>query len=128
MATTTKKSTTRSSTTKKAAVKAAPAKKAAVKTAPVKKATPAKKATAPAPKKTATAKPAPVKKAIPKSATKKSSSKRINHQARWHMISEAAYFKAEKRGFLGGDPAADWSEAETQIDAYLKGAGIVVKD
>jgi hypothetical protein len=36
------------------------------------------------------------------------------------MISEAAYYKAEKRGFIGGDPAADWVEAEKEIDAILK--------
>ena len=36
------------------------------------------------------------------------------------MISEAAYFLAEKRGFTGGDPCVDWAEAEVQVDALLK--------
>jgi hypothetical protein len=36
------------------------------------------------------------------------------------MISEAAYFLAEKRGFTGGDPCDDWVKAESQVDALLK--------
>lgn len=31
------------------------------------------------------------------------------------MISEAAYYLAEHRGFQGGDPVSDWLEAEFQI-------------
>lgn len=39
----------------------------------------------------------------------------------WHrqMIEEAAYYRAEKRGFRGGDPVADWLAAEAEIDALL---------
>ena len=43
---------------------------------------------------------------------------------RERMIAEAAYFKAEQRGFQGGDPAEDWIEAEAEIDARLIGARI----
>ena len=35
------------------------------------------------------------------------------------MIAEAAYFRAERRGFQGGDPVADWLEAEAEINARL---------
>jgi Txe/YoeB family toxin of Txe-Axe toxin-antitoxin module len=35
------------------------------------------------------------------------------------MIAEAAYFKAERRGFDGGDAVRDWCEAEAEIDARL---------
>jgi hypothetical protein len=35
------------------------------------------------------------------------------------MIAEAAYFKAERRGFKGGDPVRDWCEAEAEVDARL---------
>jgi hypothetical protein len=35
------------------------------------------------------------------------------------MIEQAAYFRAEKRGFQGGDPVTDWLLAESQIDALL---------
>lgn len=31
------------------------------------------------------------------------------------MIAEAAYFRAEQRGFQGGDPVQDWVEAEKEI-------------
>ncbi len=36
---------------------------------------------------------------------------------RWRMIAEAAYYRAEKRGFFGGNPMEDWAEAERAIDA-----------
>jgi hypothetical protein len=35
------------------------------------------------------------------------------------MIAEAAYFRAQRRGFRGGDPDRDWIEAEVEIDALL---------
>ena len=38
------------------------------------------------------------------------------------MVEVAAYYRAEKRGFQGGDPTQDWFEAEREIDAMLKGA------
>jgi len=37
------------------------------------------------------------------------------------MIAEAAYYLAERRGFEGGDPVADWLEAEAEIDAIIDG-------
>ena len=36
------------------------------------------------------------------------------------MVSEAAYYIAEKRGFTNGDPVDDWIEAETQIESLLE--------
>jgi hypothetical protein len=39
---------------------------------------------------------------------------------REQMISEAAYFRAEQRGFKAGDPMFDWLDAEAEIDAVLK--------
>lgn len=39
---------------------------------------------------------------------------------RQRMIAEAAYFKAERRGFNGGDAIRDWCEAEAEIDARLR--------
>jgi hypothetical protein len=35
---------------------------------------------------------------------------------REQMIREAAYFKAERRGFAGGSPEQDWLEAEAEIE------------
>lgn len=40
----------------------------------------------------------------------------ITPEQRAHMIAEAAYFRAEQRGFQGGDPVDDWLQAEAQID------------
>lgn len=40
---------------------------------------------------------------------------------REQMIAEAAYFRAERRGF-GGDTVRDWCEAEAEIDARLRRA------
>jgi len=43
----------------------------------------------------------------------------MNDQRR-QMIAEAAYFKAERHGFNGGDAVRDWCEAEAEIDARLR--------
>ena len=40
----------------------------------------------------------------------------VTSEKRYQMIAEAAYFRAEKRGFVGGDVAQDWQEAEAEID------------
>ncbi len=39
---------------------------------------------------------------------------------REEMISVAAYYRAEHRGFKGDDSLADWLGAEAEIDALLK--------
>jgi chromosome segregation ATPase len=39
------------------------------------------------------------------------------------MIADAAYFRAERRGFNGGDPVADWLEAEAEVDTGLREMG-----
>jgi hypothetical protein len=36
------------------------------------------------------------------------------------LIAEAAYFRAEARGFAGGDPVRDWLAAEAEVDAVLQ--------
>jgi hypothetical protein len=40
-------------------------------------------------------------------------------ERRRHMIEEAAYYRAERRSFSGGDPVADWLEAEADVDRML---------
>lgn len=40
-------------------------------------------------------------------------------EERWNMIADAAYYRAEKRHFVGGDPHEDWLQAEAEIDAQL---------
>jgi len=44
----------------------------------------------------------------------------VSAEQRWRMVADAAYYIAEKRGFVGGDPAADWYQAEQQVDAALR--------
>jgi hypothetical protein len=36
------------------------------------------------------------------------------------MIAEAAYLRAERRGFAPGHEAEDWLAAEVEVDALLK--------
>jgi hypothetical protein len=43
----------------------------------------------------------------------------VDVDARRRLIAECAYLRAERRGFVGGDPAQDWLEAETEIDQLL---------
>ena len=45
---------------------------------------------------------------------------------RHQMITIAAYYLAEQRGFNGGDPVADWLAAEAGIDAMLKKSGVIL--
>jgi hypothetical protein len=44
----------------------------------------------------------------------------VSAPRRREMIAEAAYYRAEKRGFTGGDPVADWVAAEAEVDALLE--------
>lgn len=43
----------------------------------------------------------------------------VTPEERRHMIAEAAYLRAESRGFTGGDPNEDWLIAESEIDKIL---------
>jgi hypothetical protein len=45
---------------------------------------------------------------------------KIDAEERRQMIAEAAYFRAERRGFNGGDSVRDWCEAEAEVDARLR--------
>ena len=58
---------------------------------------------------------ATVAKAAPAAKAKAS----IDQEVRRRMIAEAAYYIAEKRGFIHGHHDADWAAAEKQIDALL---------
>ena len=87
-----------------------------------KKTTAAKKKAA---KKTTTAKQKTAKKttAAKKKASnsrKKAANKPISADQRNRMIAEAAYYNAERRGFIGGNDVQDWLDAEAQVDARLK--------
>ncbi|MGH8721290.1 MAG: DUF2934 domain-containing protein [Burkholderiales bacterium] len=47
----------------------------------------------------------------------------VSHEERWRMVAEAAYYIAQRRGFVGGDPTADWAQAEAEVEAKLKQEG-----
>jgi hypothetical protein len=36
-------------------------------------------------------------------------------------VAEAAYLRAERRGFIGGSPEQDWLEAEQELRRRLEG-------
>ncbi|MDO8412364.1 MAG: DUF2934 domain-containing protein [Gallionellaceae bacterium] len=90
---------------KKARATPATIKKPAVKTTPA--------ATKPA------VKTPSAKKRLPKAATAASNKMQITAEERYKMIAAAAYLRAEKRGFHGGDALSDWVAAEAEIDARL---------
>lgn len=46
----------------------------------------------------------------------------VTPEQRYRMICDAAYYRAERRGFIGGDPAQDWIDAELEIDQLLCGS------
>ena len=43
----------------------------------------------------------------------------VSPDARRQMIAEAAYLRAEQRGFSTGDPLDDWLAAEREVDLLL---------
>src|SRR5690606_36623611 len=49
--------------------------------------------------------------------------KQMDEAQRRQLIAEGAYFRAERRGFTGGDPVNDWLEAESELDARLHKTG-----
>jgi hypothetical protein len=48
----------------------------------------------------------------------------VEANERRRMIAEAAYYRAMRRGFVGGSPEGDWLEAEAEIVALLANAGM----
>jgi hypothetical protein len=48
-----------------------------------------------------------------------SSSQGLSPEERRQMIEQAAYFRAQQRGFSGGDPLEDWLVAEREINRLL---------
>ena len=46
----------------------------------------------------------------------------ISPDERQRMIALAAYYRAEQRGFMNGDPMRDWLEAEAEVTMRLQEA------
>ena len=40
-----------------------------------------------------------------------------------YMVAEAAYYRAERRGFAPGNEMEDWLQAETEIDSLIQSGG-----
>lgn len=47
----------------------------------------------------------------------------ISHPSREQLITDAAYHRAESRGFEPGHELEDWLVAESEVDARLQGEG-----
>jgi hypothetical protein len=80
---------------------------------------PTEKTAAPAPAPT----PKPAKPSTPrvrKTATKAAAVGAVSEDVRRGMIAEAAYLRAERRGFAPGGEHEDWVAAEAEVDALLK--------
>ena len=45
----------------------------------------------------------------------------VDPERKREMIAEAAYYRAELRGFTPGGELQDWLEAEAQMEAWLRG-------
>lgn len=43
----------------------------------------------------------------------------VTPEQRNRMICDAAYYRAEQRGFIGGSAEQDWCDAETEVDQKL---------
>jgi hypothetical protein len=76
---------------------------------------------------------APLTQAAPRSAAASRSRRRLaaapdpavqppEDDARRALIAQAAYFRAERRGFAAGHEERDWLEAEAEVDAMLASA------
>lgn len=65
--------------------------------------------------------PAPAPAAAKRVAKHPSAKASVSPEERQRMIEEAAYYRAEKRGFAPGYEAEDWAAAEQEIDAQLAG-------
>jgi Protein of unknown function (DUF2934) len=76
-------------------------------------------AAAPAEKAAAARRNAPVKAAkAPESSASEGIT--VSQEMRRAMIEQAAYLRAERRGFTPGSEVEDWLAAETEVDALLR--------
>lgn len=67
----------------------------------------------------ASGKTPPRRKSASKAAVRDVRKLNIAGEDRLRLIAEAAYFRAEQRGFVPGQELEDWLAAEIEIDALL---------
>ena len=87
---------------------------------------PSKKTTRKVSKKVAKKVAKRVAKKVAKKASRRPSRSRqqtaaTSAESRHKMIQIAAYYRAERRNFQGGDPVADWLSGEKEVDKILNG-------
>jgi len=70
-------------------------------------------------KKTTTVRKTAAKVAKKKTPARKAQRKALTPEQRYRLVAEAAFLKAEQRGFVGGDPVRDWLEAEQEVESSL---------
>ncbi|HTY98837.1 MAG TPA: DUF2934 domain-containing protein [Rhodocyclaceae bacterium] len=70
----------------------------------------------------------PAAKAVgaPAAATRKRRLPEVDSDQRQHYVEVAAYYIAERRGFLGGCESEDWIQAEREIDRLLQEGKLTV--
>jgi len=56
---------------------------------------------------------------IAQMASQISTGRLVDPEAKWLMIAEAAYYRAEERGFEPGHDLEDWLEAEALIEGSM---------
>jgi len=54
-----------------------------------------------------------------KTTARKAQRKAVTPEQRYRLVAEAAFLKAEQRGFEGGDPVQDWLDAEQEVEGSL---------
>jgi len=116
---TTKAAASKASASKPATPRTIPAKKAAGKTAPAKSA----ETSEVPPKKVAAKRAAPKGDGEVRTSGKTAAARGlgvVTPEQRYRMICDAAYFRAERRGFVGGNAVQDWLDAEAEIDELLR--------
>ena len=59
------------------------------------------------------------RKPVVKGESKPTLTRFVGPERRMALIAEAAFFRAEKRGFAPGHETEDWLAAESEIDAKL---------
>lgn len=59
----------------------------------------------------------------PRAKPKAPAPQAIGGERRLTLIAEAAYYRAERRGFQPGSELVDWLEAEAEVEALLRAAG-----
>lgn len=51
----------------------------------------------------------------------------ITAEERYNKIAQAAYYRAEQRGYEPGHEVEDWLAAEAEVDAEMRGTGTSIK-